>query len=497
MAITTTHAQYEEFAPIWEECRAAAIGQRAVHALGEAVLPRLEGQTDTAYSAYLRRTPYYNATGRTIKGLVGMLFRKDPVVEVPPGAEYLLDDITQCGVPFNRFLSDCATEYLRVGRFGVLTDYPQTTEGMTLADAIRLNLRPTLTLYRAESIINWETEQVGNVHVVTQVRLQEVYTEKVDEFTVKSEDRWRVLDLFNGIYRVRVYRKTDKGEFEQVGTDVFPKLPGNVPITRIPFDLFPCVDVIDPPLVDLVDLNLSHFRVSADYEHGTHFVGLPTPYVTGYQHDGKSKIAIGGTTMLVFPDKDTKVGFLEFTGQGLATSERNLDRKEHMMAVLGARMLEAPKREAEAAETASIYRIGENATLAAVADMLSYFFTGVMEFFCLWAGFQGEAVVTISKDYLPKTVDAGLLRELVAAMQKGALSRVELFRNLQEGEVIDAKTTFEEEQERIAEDEELRHAAAEKAMQLQQAAAIAASQATSGRAKPPSKPDPDDKGGGT
>ncbi|WP_457831240.1 DUF4055 domain-containing protein, partial [Staphylococcus aureus] len=86
-------------------------------------------------------------------------------------------------------------------------------------------------------------------------------------------------------------------------------------------DLTPTVDL--PPLVDLVDMNYAHYLVSADYEHGCHFAGLPTPVVTGYtpqngpNGEPPEKLYIGSAAAWVFPQPDAKAYFLEFEGQGL------------------------------------------------------------------------------------------------------------------------------------------------------------------------------------
>ncbi|MFX5760945.1 DUF4055 domain-containing protein, partial [Acinetobacter baumannii] len=83
---------------------------------------------------------------------------------------------------------------------------------------------------------------------------------------------------------------------------------------------------------------------------------------------------------------DAKAYFLEFEGQGLDALEKNLSRKENQMAILGARLLEAPQKGVEAAETAGIHRAGENSVLASVAQTLSEGLEKALELFILWAG---------------------------------------------------------------------------------------------------------------
>ncbi|MFX5825171.1 DUF4055 domain-containing protein, partial [Acinetobacter baumannii] len=86
--------------------------------------------------------------------------------------------------------------------------------------------------------------------------------------------------------------------------------------------------------------NYAHYLVSADYEHGCHFAGLPTPVVTGYtpqngpNGEPPEKLYIGSAAAWVFPQPDAKAYFLEFEGQGLDALEKNLSRKENQMAIL-------------------------------------------------------------------------------------------------------------------------------------------------------------------
>jgi hypothetical protein len=73
----------------------------------------------------------------------------------------------------------------------------------------------------------------------------------------------------------------------------------------------------DPPILDLVNLNLAHYLINADYQHGCHFTGLPTPVVSGYEAKENEKLYIGSAVAWVFPNPEAKATYLEFTGQGL------------------------------------------------------------------------------------------------------------------------------------------------------------------------------------
>lgn len=463
MSVQFQHPLYDKYLPKWKRCRDAASGQDAVHDAGGEYLPKLKDQTEDDYKAYRNRAVFFNATWRTISGLVGMLFRKPPKTESPTVTEALLDTVTDDGQPFNIFARNAAAECLKVGRVGVLVDYPTTDIAtVTKADAALLNLRPTMALYEAENIINWRQETIANQRVLTLVVLVEQADEAVDEFETKQVKQFRVLDLVPAknedgseslAYRIRLFQldETTKAE-TQVSDDVFPLMNG----ARLPYIPFyflasddTCIEPDDPPLIDLVDLNLSHYRTTADYEHGCHFTGLPTGYVTGYTKKEGEKIYLGSQSMLIFPDPNVTVGFLEFSGAGLGELKSNLDRKEEQMAVLGARMLEAQKKGVESAEAAGIHRAGENSALADAAQAISLGLTAALQTFSDWAGGSGPATVELNRDFFPRPMSSEEITSLVTSWQQGAISPQTLFENLQAGQIIADSVTFEQEQERI------------------------------------------------
>jgi hypothetical protein len=461
--VQTRHNQYVAFQDKWRRVRDVVSGQDAVHGGGTLYLPKLLDQELSEYLAYVDRTPFYNASWRTIAGFIGMLFRKPPTLEVPKTLEAMLDDVTMSGVSFSDFARDCALEDLEVSRLGVLVDHPaqlQNEDGspVTVAQAQAAGQRPSMQMYKTENIINWRYGRVNNATVLTQVRLLELHETEKSEFEYETESRIRVLDLIDGFYRVRVF-KEDNGE--QIGSDVYPTI-NNKKLTSIPFffigpDGTEGAIVDDPVMIDLIDLNLKHYQVSADYEHGCHMTGLPTPVISGYKpgfddktgQPIKEKFYIGSATAWIFPDAQAKAEFLEFTGQGLDALEKNLARKEGQMAAIGARMLAPEKSGVEAAETLAIRHSGENSILSSIAIAVSDGLTKALKVFAEWAGIAGECKFQINRDFVPMSVDAQTLTAWLGLVQAGQMSTESLFDLLKRADIVDAELSFEDEQARI------------------------------------------------
>src|SRR5688572_15903442 len=227
------------------------------------------------------------------------------------------------------------------------------------------------------------------------------------------------------------------------------------PLTLIPFVFhgprhsLPDVDKL--PLADIIAVNLDHYRLDADYKHGLHFTALPTAWVSGF--DKGSELRIGSSTAWVAESQGATAGFLEFTGQGLTTFERAMDRDERLMAVLGTRTLEAQKRVGETAEAIELRQSGETSVLTTISLSVGDSLTHVLRWVFWWNSTEespediGEDVVLVklNEDFSTKGMASDELTAVVAAWQAGAISRETMFELFRTGEVLPAGRTDEEE----------------------------------------------------
>lgn len=465
MPVDTQHPTYKAMLPTWRMCRDMAGGQRAVHAAGETYLPKLSGETKADYDARKARALFFNATWRTIAGLSGMLMRKPPTVKLSALAEAMLADVTQSGIPFNNLAASVVEECLTVGRVGLMVDYParDVAAELTIAQVEAEGLRPKVVLYQTESILNWGSRWIKNKSVLSKVVLKESaeIPDAKDEFVVTTETRYRVLDLAPVgdvlAYRVRVFKKEGVADVLVEGPS-FPLMNGK-PLEFIPFQ-FIGVDgttpnVEEPPLVDLVYANWSHYLSVADIEHGAHKTALPQPWISGIDTPAAAGpdspapkppvFYMGGSHIWTFPNPESTAGMLEYNGVGLEAIEKRLERKEKHMAVLGARMLEDQKKGVETAEVAGMHRSGEQATLSSQGNTAGMGLRQVLAWFDQWAGGEGGESVecALNDEFLPTKMTPQELAGLVSAWQMGALSPEELFRNMQAGGVIAEEVDYE------------------------------------------------------
>jgi len=211
-------------------------------------------------------------------------------------------------------------------------------------------------------------------------------------------------------------------------------------------------------MLDLVDVNLSHYRTSADLEHGRHFVALPTPWISGAipGPDGTVQLGPAGTLIL---DKGGQAGMLEFSGAGLSALVKADEDKRKMMASLGSRMLESGGAANETAFSVAMRHSGEHATLRTVAGSIEEAFELLTRIFAWWM--PGETTGTVedmdsiefklNKDFFAMKMTASDLSAWVAALQANAISYETFWYALMIGDVARPGVDWETEKKAIDE----------------------------------------------
>ena len=248
------------------------------------------------YDSYLKRAVFYNVTRRTLNGLVGQVFMRDPVVKVPSLLNPVIENASGTGVSLTQQSKKTLSLTLAYSRAGLLVDYPEVPEGgASVADLEAGRVRPTITTYAPQEIINWRLTERGAEEILSLVVLAEAYCFADDGFEMKNAAQFRVLKLDeNGEYVMELWQepqptswdgsKTPKGNF-QLSKVLRPRGADGLPLREIPF-MFVGSENNDsspdnPNLYDLASLNIAHYRNSADYEEACYVVGQPTPVLTG------------------------------------------------------------------------------------------------------------------------------------------------------------------------------------------------------------------------
>lgn len=463
--VTTVHPEYNLFLEDVNRNRDAVKGERAIKdktvqyleplpsmclshtydEVGNSLVTRSSGLTAegrASYNKYISLAYFYNATGRTVDGLTGLIFSKPANAEIPTQLEYIETNVDGKGTSLRKFAQKLVNDSFITPRHAVMVDYPVTKQGMSRAQAERLNLRPKLVHYKYESIRNWHFETINNQQKLTLCVLQESVRIKEDRFKFKDVIQYRVLELVDGVYVQSVMDEKDEEIIPQT-----PVLVNDQTVDEIPLYFIEVGSECKSVINDLVDANLNHYRFFADYAAKEHASAFPIFYETGASSEGKN-IEIGPGTKWENSMSDATFGVLQANGDG-GSMRTYLEDMEKRMAALGAEMLKPRSAMAESAEAKSLDQVAQNSTTADVATNVSEAIKKALEFALRWAGSEGDVIYSLNTDYDPSGMNPQLLTALFNAYQSGGISFETFYQNLQKGEIADPNVTAGEEQTRI------------------------------------------------
>ncbi len=446
MPVNTPCQEYSDNAPIWRKIRDVILGEKKLKIRGVAeiylVKPTGFQKEPLLWDLYLSLAEFYPATRRTVIGLKAAIFRRPPTVDLGSFDEWA-KSVTQDGQSLQTFAKTVTEEVIEIGRYGILVEFP-IGQGASAW--------PYLCGYCAEAVINWRTDTVTDpdtgesrvVLVLVVLKEDKATVSFKDPFIVECKTQYRVLDLDPaGKYRQRVFvQKSDKETttYVQDGVDVYPVGSNGEGLDEIPFlfvgasNLTPDVDT--SPIEDLADVNLFHFKTSADLGWGCHLIAMPTPWVTGWDAKGK-RLAIGSGIAWTFVDDKVRVGINEFKGDGLGTLERRLESQEHKMAKLGAMILKTEMKQPATAKATQIEHSGEASVLAMIAGNVGEALTTAANWAERWkTGKEGTGKVELNTEFYDQRLTSLELDSLSAAHQSGEISTKIYVYNLARGDML-------------------------------------------------------------
>lgn len=427
--IAQVHPSYRDRLEQWIRCIDVAGGTDEVKARGPVYLPQLSADQDPDdYAAYIARAPFYPAMSRTVELLTGAVFRH-PVTLT--GVEPLggrLNDIDMMGSSLSDLAQDVVTELLTTGRCAVALE--------------AIDSRVVWAMYPAVDVLSWLHDRGRLVRVV--LRSMQDTTDEADEWRILTTTTYRVLDYADDAPRERIY----DAQGDLVSESPVGRTDGSV-LDVPPVLIFssgrrqrvPC----KPPLLDLADVNLSHYRLAADQEHAAHWTASPTPWVAG-KGDMPDDLVIGSQTAWRL-DAGTEVGMLEFTGAGMAAMSVLLKERLQEMAALGARLIGEPMRPAQTAEATRIEASGDTATLSTMVSAVDQGFTRLLRWQAEWEGLDvgPDLSVELNRDYIDSRLPAADVTALIELRQANLISPETVYDALLRGEWANRRRTFEDE----------------------------------------------------
>jgi hypothetical protein len=411
--------------------------------------PNAEDQSDAntkRYQAYLTRAVFYNVAQRTLAGLVGQVFLRDPTVTVPKLLEPLTIDATGSGVSLDQ-LAQSATSYgVGYGRCGLYVDYPavdlapaedngeEVVAATTIAEIETGEVRPTIKVVAPWDGINYRVRRRGAKLILSLVVFREDAIVDDDGFETKKKDQWRVLRLDeNDLYVIEIYRnKNGTAPDERYE----PTDHAGNRLTEIPFTFVGAINN-EPapgymPMYDLCSVNIAHYRNSADYEEAVYMLGQPTAWFGGLTEEWVKNVmggtvALGSRSVIPLP-ANSSAGLLQVEANSMA--KEAMDQKEAQMLALGAKLVEGSQVQRTATE-ADIDNISETSVLSSVAKNVGAAIKWALEKAALFVGADGQAIeYSLNTEFDLVNLSPDERRILLSEWQAGGIVTEEYRANL-------------------------------------------------------------------
>jgi len=429
MSVDAQHPEYRKYIKVWNRIEAAVEGSRAIKQGKTMFLPKpnqdldgeayygspIQTENDVRYKQYLERAVYTNFCGRTLAGLKGAAFRKYPLIELAPGLEYLEDAATSEGISLVQLSKDAVSEVLKKGRAAMLVDYPSVEEGLTAEQVTRMDLKARIAFYAPETIINWKMEGMNGRSLLTLCVLKENYNKSADEFEYDEDIQYRVLRLDEIGYSQQLYRD-DKPYTERF----YPRQPDGRPFDYIPLAFIGSTNndatTDTPPMEAMAEVNIAHYRNSADVEENSFIHGQLTLGVTSdlsaeqWKEMNPAGIVVGARAGHFLGSNG---GFHSVQANASSLTKDLMTEKEHQLVMIGAQLI-TDKNSNQTAKAAMIQHASEHSVLADVCNNVSEAIELCIDWCGAYMGVQGENKYEINTQFFDDSVDPQMIIQSIA-----------------------------------------------------------------------------------
>tara|TARA_R110000803_G_scaffold112299_2_gene180664 strand:- start:1636 stop:3042 length:1407 start_codon:yes stop_codon:yes gene_type:complete len=449
MSIDYKNSEYTHHVSDWEMVEHICEGREVSDYLIELNPSDASTENKARNKQYKERAVMYPVAGYTLRGLIGLMFSKYPTIDLPQKLKYMLTNASGGGVSIYQQAQISAAEVIQKGRAGLFVSYPKTEGEVSVAEMDAGGYVATINMIEAEQILNWNVEQVGSKSVLNLVVISEMIDEvQADGYSVESVKQIRELALIGGVFIVREWRQ-DKDKVWFIRDESTPTDSNGSPWNEIPFVFIGSTsntpEVNEIPMYGLAQINVAHYRNSADYEDSVWYAGQAQPWMSGVSQTHvdmmkKNNMYVGSRSLLGVPTGE-QFGYASAPPNPMVR-QAMIDKLD-MMIGLGARFIQDNGKEKTATESTSDSKV-QHSSLALISSNVSEAYMVALN----WAAkFMGESKVGIfqtSMDFVSPTATAQEVQAMVAGFIQGAIPLSDYFRWMKKVDLVDSEKTIEQ-----------------------------------------------------
>jgi hypothetical protein len=439
-----------EYIEAVEVCRDVHSGTLRLRKVGQKYLPIMPEESVKAWKSRKQASVLYEGFTRTVDGLVGMAFRRDPTLSeaTPNQIVEQSEDIDMAGNHLSVFMRDAFEDQMVDGNVFIFVDWPTVEPGVfsNPVDERAANLRPYWIRIPRLNVLGHDTERFGGRDVTTHFRYVEQLYRRVEgkQVPVKRIRQYEPAgdNPTAGVF-FRIWEKAEDQDWEVVE----PGRPMN--ISQVPLAVSESNRRSRPPLEALAHESVLHWQLRSDRTNLIRASHVPIFAVWGAELNA---VTFGPGVGLEGPE-NASAEWIEITGSGLEHSKDELADIRQNMASLGLSQLERQTRQAETARAREIEKAEADSKLAVALRALRDAADNALLLHAEWIDESDAGAVDLNTDFDSLIIDWQMVQQLRGLVGEGSLSLETMWERLQKGEVLGDTFDPDVERERIRQEQ--------------------------------------------
>lgn len=403
------------------------------------ILPQEPREPQDAWLERVCKSVLAPYTVRLIDNAASLILRHPITIEGDAYWQVFAEDVDGWGSSLNEYARRLLRSALTFGHTGMLVDFPPALDVPNLAvERAVTGRRPYFVTYGAPDILGWRQAAPYPTAPLSMLRLFEMTTAASGAY---GEEVWQQVRVIRPD-SYEVYRRQNSG-----GDPVLvPGLSGRNTLGVIPFvPLYTNRTGVlqsTPPLIDIAEMNITHYQRHADMLHALHIAAMPTLVLEGWS-DTESSTALG-VNYAISMEPGNKAYFVGADASSFQAQQAEITHLEQQMSALGVTKLLAQRFVAESADAKRVDQAQANSVLAIVSLELE---TALNQAFSLAARYLNISPPTVRIDrdfdfYRLLGQDVGVLS---TALEKGQISPEMFVTVMKEGEIYPDTTDVQKE----------------------------------------------------
>ena len=392
-------------------------------------MPKYPEEEEARYLRRLNSAVLLESYRKAVENLSARPFRKPVKLDENAGDFWrsFARNVDLSGTSLTSFARTQLQDLLVFGKSHILVDYPDTgslkerlgVDQLTLADEQKYNLRPYMSHISPSAVIGWLSERRGGIEVLTQLRIKEVFSERVNEWEEREVQRIHVWTE----KEITTYRKNGNDDSDEFFLEGEPRTNtiGFIPLITVYANRQSFLKSF-PPLEGLAHLNQKHWWMQSDQDQIETVARVPMLFFRGFSVEDLQGVEVGPYKIFGNRAHESDIKVVETNGKAVEVGSHALMRLEKQMQAMSMEPLVRKPQQLTATEVA-YDEVRSLSDLEAYVTRLEWGLFDALSIVALWRKDRYVPEISIGEDEQLFLNGDRELEELRLDYQMGAITQ--------------------------------------------------------------------------